>query len=303
MYIKKYKKLLFIFFMMVIWIIIISQNSIVLADAQKDFDALYNEYDNEAGTSSYDDYEGYFKYLKDQGRLENAFITFSDKHLSIDKIAKDKDKEKFKFYKFMALKLTSEDYEPVQGTDQAELATKNKKNILNKLKEYDEQNPGTLSEKEKKKLKKNLDRQAQTQGTIDTIREQEGSPEVEINEDIYVYKSPDRTGKTNDDEKLDDLEQIIKDADEFVSQNGIGTTPINEQILQKQFSGIYNVTLQIGVGIAVMIGLVLGIKFMVSSVGEKADIKKMFIVYVVGCIAVFGSFGIWKLILQIMEKM
>ena len=52
--------------------------------------------------------------------------------------------------------------------------------------------------------------------------------------------------------------------------------------------------------VAVIIGLVIGIKFMVSSVEEKAKIKELLLPYVVGCGVVFGAFGIWSLVVNIL---
>ena len=42
---------------------------------------------------------------------------------------------------------------------------------------------------------------------------------------------------------------------------------------------------------------------MLSSVEGKADVKKALVVYVIGCIAIFGAFGIWKLLLQLLEPL
>ena len=40
---------------------------------------------------------------------------------------------------------------------------------------------------------------------------------------------------------------------------------------------------------------------MISSAEEKAEVKKMLIPYIVGCIVVFGGFGIWKLVVNILQ--
>ena len=64
---------------------------------------------------------------------------------------------------------------------------------------------------------------------------------------------------------------------------------------------IYNIVLQIGVGLAVIVGIVLGVKFILSSVEGKAEVKKMLITYVVSCVVIFGSFGIWKIVVTILQ--
>lgn len=96
------------------------------------------------------------------------------------------------------------------------------------------------------------------------------------------------------------LDDMITDADSFISDSK-GKT-INATDLQEFSSTIYNIALQVGIGVAVVVGLALGIQFMLSSVEGKADVKKALVVYVIGCIAIFGAFGIWKLIIEVMKQ-
>lgn len=56
-----------------------------------------------------------------------------------------------------------------------------------------------------------------------------------------------------------------------------------------------------GLAIAIIIGLVLGIQFMMGSVEQKAKVKDSLVPYVVGCIVIFGAFGIWKIVLTVLE--
>ena len=49
--------------------------------------------------------------------------------------------------------------------------------------------------------------------------------------------------------------------------------------------------------------IVLGIQFVTGSLGEKADVKKNLIVYLVGCVIIFGAFGIWRLLLQLLQPL
>lgn len=52
----------------------------------------------------------------------------------------------------------------------------------------------------------------------------------------------------------------------------------------------------VGITIAVLMLLVLAIKYMTSAAGERADIKKHAIVYVVGAVLLFGAVGILGMI-------
>lgn len=52
----------------------------------------------------------------------------------------------------------------------------------------------------------------------------------------------------------------------------------------------------VGMTIAVTMLLIVSIKYMVSSAGDRADIKKHAIVYVVGAVVLFGAVGILGII-------
>lgn len=58
----------------------------------------------------------------------------------------------------------------------------------------------------------------------------------------------------------------------------------------------------IGISVAVIMLMVLGIKYMVSSVADRAEIKKHAVVYVVGAILMFGASGIMQIIKSFSEN-
>ncbi len=58
----------------------------------------------------------------------------------------------------------------------------------------------------------------------------------------------------------------------------------------------------IATGVAVIMLVALGIKYMVSSVNEKAEIKKHAVVYIVGAIIAFGSTGILQIFRNFITK-
>lgn len=93
------------------------------------------------------------------------------------------------------------------------------------------------------------------------------------------------------------LEETINDADSFLNQGNSGV--LNQGRMNQASELIYNTLLVIGLIIAVIMGFVISIKFMAGSVEEKADVKKVLITYVVGCIVIFGAFLIWKIVLNI----
>ena len=78
---------------------------------------------------------------------------------------------------------------------------------------------------------------------------------------------------------------------------------IYEDKIRTNASNIFNILLAIGVVLTVIIGGVLGIKFMVASAEDKAKIKEALIPYILGCVVIYGAFGIWSLIVNILGKM
>lgn len=64
----------------------------------------------------------------------------------------------------------------------------------------------------------------------------------------------------------------------------------------KALNMVLGVVQLIGVGVAVIMLIYLGIKYMVSSVSDRAEIKKHAIVYVIGAVLMFGSAGIIDMI-------
>ena len=96
------------------------------------------------------------------------------------------------------------------------------------------------------------------------------------------------------------IDDVIKSGDEFINRRNI---LINKQELNEKQSFIYNSLFSVGVVLSVVIGGFLGIKFMLASAEDKAEIKQMLIPYVVGCIVIYGAFGIWKLIITILDQM
>ena len=110
-----------------------------------------------------------------------------------------------------------------------------------------------------------------------------------------IYKRPEKEKQKNAGDSLDDM---INDADSFISN---GNITYDQTELTNVSNTIYNILLTVGVILAVLVGAILGIKLMVSGVEEKVEVKKLLVPYVVGCIIIFGGFGIWKLVVTILQ--
>ena len=126
------------------------------------------------------------------------------------------------------------------------------------------------------------------------------------NEDGYagfeqgqLYHLPERVAKN--DSNSTNLDQIIDGADKFM--NSATKNEIESDAIQNLSNTIYNILLVVGIIIAIIIGAVIGIMFITGSVEQKADVKKLLIPYIVGCVVVFGSFAIWKIAVTMFSTM
>ena len=110
--------------------------------------------------------------------------------------------------------------------------------------------------------------------------------------DMKTYTKQDYSSDTS-------LSGVISGGDSFIDAGKNGSAQIDKGSLKNASSSIYNILLICGVIIAVLIGSIMGIKFMIGSVEEKAEIKAALVPFAIGCIVVFGAFGIWKIVVTI----
>lgn len=97
------------------------------------------------------------------------------------------------------------------------------------------------------------------------------------------------------------IDDILQQGKDFVQRGEEQENPIKDDELKPLSNTIYNILLTIAIFVAVGYAMVLGITYMVGSVGEQAKIKESLIPFVVGCIVVFGAFGIWKIIANLLQ--
>ena len=95
---------------------------------------------------------------------------------------------------------------------------------------------------------------------------------------------------------------IFSIGDDFIKKGSDSQNTINEEQLRSDASSIFKILSTIGVILSVIIGGILGIKFMMASAEDKAQIKEMLIPYVVGCVVIYGAVTIWLIIVKIMEQ-
>ena len=97
------------------------------------------------------------------------------------------------------------------------------------------------------------------------------------------------------------VDDIIEAGGSFIKKGEQQQQAIQDSQIKTVSDQIYNILLAVGTVIAVIIGAILGIQFMVGSMDEKAKVKESLIPFVIGCVIIFGAFGIWKLIATILQ--
>ena len=95
---------------------------------------------------------------------------------------------------------------------------------------------------------------------------------------------------------------VISDADGFLQtgEQNAGQI-ISKDDLKGLSDTIYNILLVIGIIVAVIVGALLGLKFITEGVEGKAEVQKSLIAYVIGCVVIFGSFLIWKIVVTVLQ--
>lgn len=96
------------------------------------------------------------------------------------------------------------------------------------------------------------------------------------------------------------IDDVFEDANNFVEQGK--DAPINQGKLEGTIDFLYNLFLGAGIIVAVLVGIGIGIHYMIASVNEKADLKKSLFWYAVSCGVLFAAFTIWKLAILIFSK-
>ena len=102
-------------------------------------------------------------------------------------------------------------------------------------------------------------------------------------------------------------DEIFTTGDDFVA-NGKSASQgensvVNTAKVKDTSTDVYNVLVTLGVALAVIIGGILGIQMMGGSIEQQVKAKEMLAPYGIGCVVVFGAFGIWKLAVTIFSQL
>ena len=96
----------------------------------------------------------------------------------------------------------------------------------------------------------------------------------------------------------DDIDTIIEDMRDMDNNAGVG----NDNKLVKGVNVVYTIIRVAGTGIALLMVIFLGIKYMMTSVEEKAEIKKQAVPILVGSALIFATSNILSVVAKIVEE-
>lgn len=97
------------------------------------------------------------------------------------------------------------------------------------------------------------------------------------------------------------ISNIFTDAQNFLQAGNSANATINTNALEDTSTFIYRLLFSIGLVVAIIVGMVLGIQFMISSAEGKAKVKEALIAYTISCVVFFGAFGIWTTVINIVQ--
>lgn len=101
------------------------------------------------------------------------------------------------------------------------------------------------------------------------------------------------------------LDSMKSQADSWIAEGkndaqSVGT--IDTEQLSSASKVIYNTFLVIAFVLAAIIGSILGIQIMAGSIERKTEAKQALVPYAISCVIVFGSFGIWKVLVIVLGQ-
>ena len=98
------------------------------------------------------------------------------------------------------------------------------------------------------------------------------------------------------------LSNTISGGKGFIDSSSDAKNKIDETTLKDTSSDIYNTLLVISFFVVAIVGITLGIKFMMAGVEEKAQLKHSLIVFFIGATVAYGAFAIWKVMVEVLNK-
>lgn len=96
---------------------------------------------------------------------------------------------------------------------------------------------------------------------------------------------------------------VFKYGDNFLETGASNKNSVDDFETKRIMNDLYSIVFTLGVAVTVIIGGVLGIKFMLASAEDKAKVKESMVPYIVGCVVIYGAVGIWKICIQLFSAL
>lgn len=100
--------------------------------------------------------------------------------------------------------------------------------------------------------------------------------------------------------KVHAIDSVIQGADDFLNKGN--KSVLNSASIKSVSDNLFSIFSTVGLALVLVVGVVLGIQFMMGSIEEKVKVKEALIPYVIGAIVIFGAIGIWTLVLNVLNS-
>ena len=94
---------------------------------------------------------------------------------------------------------------------------------------------------------------------------------------------------------------VMTDADKFL-EAGKDDDKLKEDEIKTVSANLYNGLMVAAIITSVIIGVSLGIKLITSGAVGKAEVKEVFVPYLIGNVVAFGAFVIWKIVIEVLNS-
>ena len=94
---------------------------------------------------------------------------------------------------------------------------------------------------------------------------------------------------------------ILSEGKEFINK-GSSQTPIKWDEIKKNILPIAHILVAIATVVFMIVGMIMGIKYMISGADERAGIKQKLIWLIIAMVVVYGATGIYNLVVDIMQN-
>lgn len=94
---------------------------------------------------------------------------------------------------------------------------------------------------------------------------------------------------------------ILSEGKDFIKK-GSSQTPIKWDEIKKNILPIAHILAAIATVVFMVVGMIMGIKYMISGADERAGIKQKLIWLIIAMVLVYGATGIYNLVVDIMQN-